>query len=120
MLAILFSIFLLSNPVMNEESKVEWLSATTHDFGDLKQDVPVTVDFVFKNIGQDSLSIDNVRTSCGCTAPDWSEDLVPPDGESAIHIEFEAKNPGFFEKKIVVYFSNQRKGEKLFITGYVE
>ena len=103
-----------------KESNVAWLSPTAHDFGELKQGKPVTHVFRFKNTGNTPLLIDNVRASCGCTGVDWLEEIVPPGGEGTVKIEFDAKKPGYFYKKITVFFSSQRKGEKLFIEGYVE
>ena len=40
--------------------------------------------------------------------------------EGVIKIEYDAKKLGFFYKKITVFFSNQRKAEKLSIEGFVE
>ena len=99
---------------------MEWLTPTSHDFGDLKRDVPVQVEFRFKNISGEPLLIDNVRTSCDCTAPDWQEEIIPPGEEGFIRIEFNAKKQGYFYKKITAWFSGQRKAEKLSIEGYVE
>lgn len=112
-------LFLFQNQIAND-SKVEWLSATTHDFGDIPQGVPVTIDFRFKNISDETLVIDNVRTTCSCTASDWPEEVVEPGKEGYIRIEYDAKKLGYFSKKITVYFSGQRKAEKLTIEGYVE
>lgn len=120
MLAILLSIFLLTNPAIADDSKVEWLDAVEHNFGDLKANKPVKVDFRFKNISEAPLTIDNVRTTCGCTAPDWSDEVVAPGETGSINIEFDAKKEGYFRKKITVFFSGQRQGEKLYIEGYVE
>lgn len=120
MAALLFSLFFLLNAPAATGTAVEWLSPLTHDFGDLKQGVPVTHDFRFKNTGDEPLTIDNVRSSCGCTAIDWQEEAVAPGGHGVITIEYDAKREGYFYKKITVFFSNQRKGEKLYIEGYVE
>lgn len=116
----ILSILLTCPPVFQTNTVVEWLVPTEHDFGDLKKDEPATFDFKFQNTSDEPIVIENVRPSCGCTAPDWSEAPIPPGGESAITIEFDAKKEGFFYKKITVFFSGQRKGEKLYITGYVE
>ncbi|MEZ4960913.1 MAG: DUF1573 domain-containing protein [Saprospiraceae bacterium] len=120
MFNLLLSILLWVPSQAQVASKVEWLSATTHDFGDIKRGVPAKVDFRFKNISQDTLLIDNVRASCSCTASDWSEEVVVPGREGVIGIEYDAKREGYFSKKINVFFSGQRKPEKLTIEGYVE
>jgi hypothetical protein len=102
------------------DSVVEWLTPVDHDFGDLKLNVPATVDFRFKNTSEEAIIIDNVRSTCGCTASEWEEEAIAPGEEGLIKIEYDARKPGFFYKKITVFFSNQRKPEKLSISGFVE
>lgn len=102
------------------ESKVEWVTPLVHDFGDIPHKVPAKFSFQFKNTSSEPLLIDNVRTGCGCTAPDWSYDATPVDSIGTINIIYDAKKMGFFSKKIKVFFNGQRKAEKLLIEGYVE
>lgn len=99
---------------------VEWLQGTEHDFGDIPRHRPVRWEFTFKNIGQEPVVIETVRTSCGCTAADWPEEPIAPGETSKIAIEYDAYNPGNFSKKIKVFFFQQRKAETLRITGNVE
>ncbi len=98
----------------------EWLTPTTHDFGDLTWNVPATYDFKFKNIGDEPLLIDNVRSVCSCTATEWTETPVPPGKEGYIRIVYDARKQGYFNKKVTVFFNHQKKGEKLFLEGFVE
>jgi len=99
---------------------VEWLTPVDHDFGDIIQGKPAGHAFRFRNSGDEPLVIDNVRTSCGCTAPDWPKTPILPDSTAAIDIEFSARQQGYFYKKIKVYFRGQRRAEQLTIEGYVE
>ena len=111
--------FLFFTPTQND-SVVEWLTPVDHDYGDIKLNAPAKVVFRFKNTSSEPITIDNVRSTCGCTASEWEEVVIAPGEESEIKIEYSARKPGFFFKKITVFFSNQRKAEKLSITGYVE
>ena len=113
-LLLAFPLFFQSN------SNVEWLTPLQHDFGDIIQKEPVEFNFVFKNVSRDSMLIDNVRTTCGCTTPDWTWDPIAPDSTSHIRVVFDAKRKGYFNKKVKVYFSNQRKATILKVKGYVE
>jgi len=97
----------------------EWLVPKTHDFGDIPQGQPVDYFFRFKNISDEPFVIDNIRTTCGCTAPDWSEAPIESDSTSLIKITYDARKTGYFRKKIRVFFSSQRKVELLAIEGYV-
>lgn len=120
MTSLLFLFFALTSSLADPPVKVEWLTPATHDFGTLQTGVIAKVEFRFKNISPSPISIDNVRTSCGCTAADWQDEVILPDETGHILIEFEAKKPGYFNKKITAFFSGQRKAEKLYIEGYVE
>ena len=101
-------------------SKVEWQTPLEHDFGDILYRDSVEYAFTFKNISDEAILIDNVRTTCGCTAPDWTYDAIPPDSTSSIRVVFDADKRGAFRKKITVFFSGQRKSEKLYVEGFVE
>lgn len=98
---------------------IEWESTLLYDFGDIEHEKTVEVIFAFKNIGTDSLYIDNVRTSCGCTSPNWLDVAVAPDSTGYIQVEYDAEDVGYFSKWIKVFFNGYRKGERLEIEGYV-
>ena len=121
----IFSLFILSALLTSKmtaqaDKVIEWQTPKTHEFGDLVQGKPVTHSFVFKNITDEPITIENVRTTCGCTAPEWSYEPILPGAESEIKVEFDAKKPQGFRKRILVFFYEQKKGEKLYIEGYVE
>lgn len=101
-------------------SAVDWIGETTHDFGDLSKNETAVCYFYFRNNQSFPITIDNIRTDCGCTAPDWSETPIEAQSTDSIRIEFDAHKPGYFRKHIRVYFHHQRKAEHLYIEGYVE
>lgn len=115
-----FALTLTSFFHFTDDSVVEWKTPMEHDFGDIEQGKPVYVDFTFKNTSKEPFVIDNVRTTCGCTAGEWSYEPILPDSTSTITIEYDAEKEGYFRKKITIFFSNQKKAEKLYIEGYVE
>ena len=118
MKSILF-IFLSGLIAFGTTSKVQWLEGKEHDFGDILRHQPVEYHFQFTNVSEGPLIIDNVRTSCGCTAPDWTEAPIAVADTSSIRITYNAKKKGYFRKKIKVYFDGQRKAEVLYVEGYV-
>lgn len=115
-----FLSFLSLSFLISQEPIMEWASEVDHDFGDILQGNPAAFDFQFINLTDQPLSIDNVRTTCGCTASEWSEAPTLPGSTGTIHIVFDARKTGYFYKKIKVFFNGQRKGERLTISGYVE
>ena len=116
----LFAISTLSTSFHFSERQVSWETPTLHDFGTIAQDQPVTFNFVFRNITDGPILIENVRPTCGCTAPEWKYDPIEADSTGVIEIEYDAKKAGYFNKPIKVFFYGQRKVEKLSIEGFVE
>jgi len=57
-----------------------------HDFGVVNQDMLVKHRFVIKNAGRALLTIQNVRTSCGCTAATVGLEAIPPGGTSPLEV----------------------------------
>ena len=102
------------------EPSWEWLDPLEHDFGDIPQHEEATHAFRYVNTGEVPLTIDNIRTSCGCTTPDWAQSPVMPGDTGVILLEYDARDPGYFRKQSKVYFHGYRKAEKLYIEGFVE
>lgn len=98
---------------------VEWTKGVEHDFGLIPRGRPVYHAFVFKNISSDTLRVETVRTTCGCTAAEWTESPIAPGAEGKLSIEYDAYKTGRFQKKIRVFFDRQRKAEFLSIEGEV-
>ena len=82
-------------------------------------DKPSTHTFVFKNISGQPIKVDNIRSTCGCTSPIWNEDVVLPDSLGTIILEYDAHKIGYFRKVARVYFSGQKKPERLVLEGEV-
>jgi hypothetical protein len=123
MSAIFFSLittfFSINAPTPPPGSMVEWTKGVEHDFGLIPRGRPVYHAFVFKNISSDTLRVETVRTTCGCTAAEWTESPIAPGAEGTLSIEYDAYKTGHFQKKIRVFFDRQRKAEFLSIEGEV-
>ena len=109
-----FSSFLLT------DIPIEWQEGMEYDFETIRQGKPKTHIFHFKNTQDEPIFIETIRTTCGCTAPEWDDAPILPDSTGSIKIVYDAQRNGYFRKKIRVFFSHQRKAEILFIEGFVE
>lgn len=122
MINILFNTFFLSLCSYFGHTGVPnmvWTSPKTQNMGEiLRGDTAVAI-FRFRNMGAEPIVIDNVRTSCGCTASEWDETPVIQGAEGRIKVVFDAVKLGFFQKKMTVWLRNQRKPETLTIEGEV-
>lgn len=94
------------------------LPETSFDFGKIPQGKPVTHSFIIENKGKDSLVLNNVQASCGCTTPEWSRTPVPPGGKTSIKVGYNAAAEGAFEKSITIYY-NGGQTKQLIIKGLV-
>ncbi|HEX8329142.1 MAG TPA: DUF1573 domain-containing protein [Hymenobacter sp.] len=80
---------------------IKW-EKTTHQFGEIKQGVPVTASFTFTNKSKAPVLLADVHGSCGCTVPAWSKEPILPGKSSVITATFNAANPGAFNKTVTV------------------
>lgn len=90
-----------------------------HDFGKIKQGVPVTYSFVFKNTSSQPVVIESAVASCGCTTPSWPKTPVMKDKTDKITAGFNAQNLGPFNKTITVKVAGIDLPMELHITGEV-
>jgi Protein of unknown function (DUF1573) len=91
-----------------------------HNFGTIDYDSDGRCHFEFTNTGKDPLMINNVRTTCGCTRPEWPEEPVMPGEKGRIGITYNTKVVGSFTKAITVYSNTPSSPTKLFVKGTVE
>ncbi len=98
---------------------VEWLSGQSFDFGEIEKGKPVETTFQFRNLSPSPIVIDLVRTTCGCTIPEWSKTPIEPHQIGEIKVVYDAHKSGFFRKRIKVFFEGKRKAKKLTISGEV-
>ena len=83
-----------------------------HDFGSIKEEEgAVNFDFKFKNKGNFTLLLRDVKSSCGCATPTWDKKPIPSGDSSIIKVSYDTKNrPGNFSKAITV---NSNAGLKI-------
>ena len=117
-----FSAFILTLAVFAQEktvSDVIKFNETVHDFGKIKQGVPVYHDFMFTNISANPIVIESAVPSCGCTTPVKPEGAVPKGKENKIIAGFNAASPGPFNKSITVKVAGIDVPVQLIIKGEV-
>jgi hypothetical protein len=109
-----FLLFSFSGP----KAAIEW-SFTEYDFGTLERNVPATIEFAFKNPGMIPLIITDVKSSCGCTVPEYSKEPIAPGGEGKIIVTYDAKVSGYFSKTVTVSTNTTDGVNHLYIKGEV-
>ena len=94
-------------------------TTTVHDFGDIAQGVPQTHTFIVKNTGTEPLIIQNVKASCGCTAPGWTKEPIAPGATGEVKATYNAASVGSFSKTLTVTTNGAPANVTLYIRGKV-
>lgn len=91
-----------------------------HDFGSIPYKGDGTYEFVFKNTGKVPLVLKNVRSSCGCTVPEWPKDPIKKGEKATIKVSYNTRITGTFSKSISVLSNAGDTPVVLVIKGKVE
>lgn len=82
---------------------------------------PVSHEFTFTNTGDKNLVILEVRTTCGCTKPEYTQQPIAPGKTGKIKITYDAtSHSGYFSKNITVRTNGKPGKFTLKISGTVE
>lgn len=93
---------------------------TEHNFGAFAEDDgKVSADFKFVNTSDGPLNIKHVRSSCGCTVPEYSKEKILPGDTASVSVVYNPSGrPGRFTKSLVVKLSDDTE-QHLSIKGVV-
>lgn len=92
---------------------------TKHSFGKIKQHVPATYFFTFKNVTDKPVVIENATAGCGCTTPEYPKGAIAKGGTGKIKVTFNAEAPNEFTKDVTVKVANVAEPIMLNISGFV-
>ena len=83
-----------------------YFAETSFDFGEITQGDKVEHVFEFENTGTEPLILSDVRTTCGCTAPEWPREPVVPGEKSKIKVVFNSTGKMGMQNKVITVMSN--------------
>ncbi|WP_291726445.1 DUF1573 domain-containing protein [Bernardetia sp.] len=91
-----------------------------HDFGEVEEGEVVERVFTFKNTGDYPLMLQDIRTTCGCTAPEWTKEPIAPNEEGKIIVRFNSAHKAGQQRKVITVISNaSNSSESLVLFGTV-
>jgi len=96
-----------------------WFDEYLHDYGEILQDSDGSWSFAFKNLGEEAIIINRVRSTCGCAIPDWPREPIEPGASGKIKVVYNTATTGTFLKSIYVYSTAANSPVKLQIKGKV-
>jgi hypothetical protein len=73
-----------------------------HSFGKIKQNVPATFVFTFKNTSSAPIVIESAIAGCGCTTPEYPKGVIPKGAANNIKVTYNAASMGAFTKQVTV------------------
>lgn len=92
---------------------------TSHSFGKITQNVPVTYIFKYTNTGAKPVVVEYANAECGCTTPEYAKEPILKGKTSTIKVTYNAAAAGTFKKKVDVKFVNSNQPYVLLIDGEV-
>lgn len=95
------------------------LNKTNYDFGKVEEGKVVDAKISFKNDGKGVLVINDVKTSCGCTAVLLSSKTLQPGESGNIRIELDTANREGKLTRTVTLYSNDPQQPNQVITIFV-
>jgi hypothetical protein len=116
--AIVFSVAVMAQSQVKADDIVKF-STEKHDFGKIKQGVPVTFNFEFKNISDKPVVVENASASCGCTVPEKPEKPIGPGETGKIKVQFNAAAAAPFNKDVYIKFAGVDQQKIVRISGEV-
>lgn len=77
-----------------------------YDFGSIPYGKSAEYVLEMKNISKDSVKLENVQVSCGCTTPKWEQGVTYAPGQSIkVTLGFNGFTKGDFQKFVTLTFS---------------
>ena len=109
------------NPEATAKKKGQelWFDEYVHDYGQIEVDSDGSWTFTFKNVGENAIIINRVRSTCGCTVPDWPREPFEPGSTGEITVKYNTATSGTFLKSLFVYSTAANSPVKLQIKGKV-
>jgi len=121
-IAYLIVAFILASPASAQFDKpIIEFEEDMYDFGEIEESGgPVNHNFNYVNSGYVPLIINNVKTSCGCTTPEWTKEPVMPGLMGTIAVLYNPRSrPGPFDKSITIKSNAEQSTVVLRIKGTV-
>ncbi len=93
----------------------------TFNFADIKQGEKVEHVFTITNSGKSDLFIRKVKASCGCTAVNPADDMVPAGGSTTMKVIFDSRGKVGKQNKTITIITNDPKHPRsiLWVKGNV-
>ena len=114
--AFLFTVAVSAQTKPEELIKV---NTETHDFGKVKQNVPVSYYFEIKNISDKPVVVETTYASCGCTTPEKIVEPIQPGATVKLKVDYNSAAVGPINKDVFIKLAGIDQAKSVKITGEV-
>ncbi|HEX4875403.1 MAG TPA: DUF1573 domain-containing protein [Chitinophagaceae bacterium] len=114
--AFLFTVAAMAQTKPDDVMKV---NTEKHDFGKIKQGVPVDFVFEVKNISSKPIVVESTNASCGCTTPEKPTEPIMPNETGKIKVQYNAAAVAPFTKDVYIKLVGVDQPKTVQITGEV-
>ena len=83
-------------------------SPAEHDFGRIRDQEPVTTTFKIRNVTEEDIEIETVRTSCACVRYEMSERRIKAGGEVDVQVTYDPRGRYAKDQKLVIFAPKNR------------
>lgn len=104
--SLVLSVFVLNLSAQQVSGPIISFDKSYHDFESLVQGEVVDIVFEFINVGDRPVVIENVLTSCGCTASHWDKTPIEPETKGIIKVTFDSTGKIGQQRKVITVVSN--------------
>lgn len=105
--------------VDNPNAPVITFEKTVHNYGTIPFNGDGKCEFSFTNTGKEPLILTNVKSSCGCTVPQWPRQPILPGQSEIIKVEYKTNRVGKINKTVTVMSNAKTPNVVLRIEGQV-
>jgi len=92
------------------------VESPVHDFGKVGPGKQYSCEFKFKNIGNDTLKIKRIQSTCGCTVPQLKKKTYAPGESGTVNVTFRTPTREGKTSKRLYILSNDKKKAKFGLT----
>lgn len=111
--------FALAVTAQTKADDVIKVNSEKHDFGKIKQGVPVDFVFEVKNISNKPVVVESTNASCGCTTPEKPTEPIMPGETGKIKVQYNAAAVAPFTKDVYIKLVGIDQPKTVQITGEV-
>lgn len=103
----------------NPDAPVILFEEMLYDYGTIEQGGDGNHNFIYKNTGKEPLVLSKVRSSCGCTIPEWSRVPLLSGEQDTLKVTYDTRRLGRFSKTVSIFSNAKKAMEVVRIQGEV-